>query len=370
MPGFVFTADQIATLIEISGLGGPIVGSPLFPLPPTAQPLHPNHPAFEKLIEMHALEVAGDGWRVNLLVGAALRASLTPHEVISLGVGEQPRPRGFAVVRREDFLSECTVDGYGNTKLYFPLSRSQLMLLIGDALTSTKPEPKPNGFRFVGPAEDAFVFAAAMRELRESPVSLTVEGLVDTVQRTAGMPQFAAPFTTTSGVAPIQALAASPPSIHAALERLLSEGHLRAVEGALEPSPAAEAMLGEYPDKSFAVSRAVIGEDGPQTQALTVSRVGGRTLVFRMRYPVDGPALFEWAEVDRAQLRTLVTALLMTEEQFRLSTTGAPSAGTTSGPVARQATPTRTINYCPACGSPVSEGFRFCAGCGTELPSA
>lgn len=370
MPGFVFTADQIATLIEISGLGEPIVGSPLFPQPPTAQPLHPNHPAFEKLIEIHAVEAAGDGWRVNLLVGAALRASLEPHEVISLGIGEQPRPRGFAVVRREDFLAECTVDGYGNTKLYFPLSRSQLMLLIGDALTSAKPEPEPTGFRFVGPAEDAFVFAAAMRELRELPVPLTAESLVDTVQRTAGTPEYFLPFATTSGVEQIEALATSRPLIHAALERLLGEGHLHVIDGALEPSAAAAAMLGDYPDNAFAVSRAVIGDDGPKTQSLTVSRVGGRTLVFRMRYPADGPALFEWAEVDRAQLRTLVTALLMTEEQFRLSTTGAPSAETTSGPVAGQAIPTRTINYCPACGSPVSEGFRFCAGCGTELPSA
>lgn len=369
MPGFVFTADQIATLIEFSGLGEPIVGSPLFPQPAAARPLHPNHPAFEKLIEMHAVEASGDGWRVNLLVGAALRASLEPQEVISVGTGQQPRPRGFAVVRREDFLAECTVDGYGNTKLYFPLSRSQLMLLIGDALTSAKPEPEPTGFRFVGPAEDAFTFAAAMRELRELPVPLTAESLVDTVQRTAGTPHFAAPFATTSGVAPIEALATSPPSIRAALERLISDGHLRVVDGALEPSAAAAAMLGEYPDRAFAVSRAVIGDDGSKTQSLTVSRVGGRTLVFRMHYPADGPALFEWAEVDRAQLRTLVTALLMTEEQFRLSTTGALGAEATSSTVAEQAISARTVSFCPACGSPVSEGDRFCAGCGTGLPT-
>jgi NADH pyrophosphatase NudC (nudix superfamily) len=154
------------------------------------------------------------------------------------------------------------------------------------------------------------------------------------------------------------------------LERLLSEGHLRLVDGALEPSAAAAAMLGEYPDKAFAISRAVIGEEGPKTQALTVSRVGGRTLVFRIRQPAGEPALFEWAEVDRVQLRTLVTALLMTEEQFRLSTMGATDAETVTSAVSEQAAPARTINFCPACGSRVGEGFRFCAGCGTELPTA
>ena len=324
MPGFLFTSDQVATLIDIGGLDGPVPGSPLYPQPREARALHPNHPAFTKLVEMHALEEKDDGWRVNVLLGAALRASLDPHEVISVGTGQQPRPRGFSVVRRDGFLAECTSDGDGNAKFYFPLSRSQLMLLIGDALTSNRPEPEPTGFRFVGPAEDAFVFAAAMRELRELPEPLTVERLKATVQLTAGIPSFAAPFATTSGVAAIEALATSDQSIDAALKRLLKGEHLHLVEGAIEPSSAASNMLGEYPERSFAVSRAVIGPGAPKTQTLTVSRVGGRTLVFWIRRPADGPPLFEWAEVNRKQLRTLVTAMLMTEEQFRLSTVGEP----------------------------------------------
>ena len=368
MPGFLFTSDQVATLIEVGGLGGPTPGSPLYPQPPNAQALHPNHPGFTKLVEMHALEAKEDGWRINILLGAALRASLEPHEVISVGAGRQPRPRGFSVLRRDDFLAECTVDNYGNAKLYFPLSRSQLMLLIGDALTGTRPEPEPTGFRFVAPAEEAFVFGAALRELREFPVPLTVERLKEAVRRTASIPGFAAPFATTSGVVAIDALATSDQPVDAAIQRLLTEGHLRLVDGFLEPSPAASTMLGEYPDKSFAVSRSVMENGPPKIQTLNVSRVGGRSLVFRIRYPADGPPLFEWAEVTSSQLRTLVMAFLMTEEQFRLSTTGgqvgkavADDPGQVAAPVA--------VNFCPYCGSRMGEGFRFCPTCGKELPA-
>lgn len=125
-------------------------------------------------------------------------------------------------------------------------------------------------------------------------------------------------------------------------------------------------MLGEYPDKSFAVSRAVIENDRTKTQTLNVSRVGGRTLIFRIRYPADGPPLFEWAEVNRTQLRTLVTALLMTEAQLRLSTTEAPAAvSDADSPPASQVP---EVNFCPYCGSPAGEGFRYCPSCGKELP--
>ena len=367
MPGFLFTADQVATLIDISRLAGPAPGSPLFPLPPEAQPLHPNHPAFVKLAEVHALEPTEEGWRINALLGAALRASLEPQEVISVGTGQLPRPRGFSVVRFDDFLAECTVDGDGNAKLYFPLSRSQLMLLIGDALTSTNPEPEPTGFRLVARAETAFVFATALRELRESPTPLTVQRLKQAVRRAAVIPSFAAPFATTSGISPIEAMAKSDESIDTALKSLLSGEHLRLVDGALEPSPAASTMLGEYPDRSFAVSRAVIDNGAPRTQTLNVSRVGGRTLIFRIRYPVDGPPLFEWAEVDRTQLRTLVTALLMTEEQFRLSTAETPVARSDADvPSTSQVS---EVKFCPYCGSPAGAGFRFCPSCGKGLPS-
>lgn len=368
MPGFLFTSDQVATLIDISGLDGPIPGSPLYPQPPDARSLHPNHPAFTKLTDLHALEPKEGGWRINVLVGAALRASLEPHEVISVGVGRQPRPRGFSVVRRDDFLAECTVDGYGNAKLYFPLSRSQLMLLIGDALTSTRPEPEPTGFRFVAPAEEAFVFGTAMREVREFPVSLTIEHLKQAVRRAALIPDFAAPFTTTSGVGAIEALATSDQPVEEAIRRLLAEGHLRVVDEALQPSPAAVTMLGEYPDKSFAVSRSVIGSGAPKTQRLTVSRIGGRSLVFRIRFPADGPPLYEWAEMTGAQLRALVTAFLMTEEQFRLSTGGEAVADGGTGVAEAKTTVSSEVKFCPYCGSRMGEGFKFCPTCGRELP--
>ncbi len=370
MPGFLFTAGQVATLIEISGLGLPRPGSPLFPQPPDAQPLHANHPGFTKLLDLHALEAKGDGWRINGFLGAALRASLEPHEVISIGTGQQPRPRGFSVVRYDDFMAECTVDGDGNAKLYFPLSRSQLMLLIGDALTSAEPEPEPTGFRFVGTAPQAFVFAAAMRELREFPVPLTRQRLLETVRDSVTIPGFVAPFVTTAGVTPIEELATSDESVELVLQHLLADGHLRSVDGALKPSPAAAGMLAEYPDKSFAVSRAVIENATVKTQTLNVSRVGGRTLVFRIRYPADGRPLFEWAEVDRAQLRTLVTALMMTEEQFRLSTTAAEPAGVAAADLLPDRTASSVVNFCPFCGSPSGEGFRFCPACGRELPTS
>ncbi|HKZ29551.1 MAG TPA: zinc ribbon domain-containing protein, partial [Acidimicrobiia bacterium] len=65
---------------------------------------------------------------------------------------------------------------------------------------------------------------------------------------------------------------------------------------------------------------------------------------------------------------TLVMAFLMTEEQFRLSTTGgqvgkavADDPGQVAAPVA--------VNFCPYCGSRMGEGFRFCPTCGKELPA-
>jgi ribosomal protein S14 len=129
-------------------------------------------------------------------------------------------------------------------------------------------------------------------------------------------------------------------------------------------------MLAEYPDKSFAVSRAVIVNAIVKTQTLNVSRVGGRTLVFRIRYPADGRPLFEWAEVDRAQLRTLVTALMMTEEQFRLSTAAGEPAAEAVADLPPDSTASPLVNFCPYCGSPSGEGFRFCRACGRELPTS
>jgi hypothetical protein len=369
MPGFLFTPDQVATLIEVSGLGSPRPGSPLFPQPPDARRLHANHPAFTKLLDLHALESKGDGWRINGFLGAALRASLEPQEVISIGTGQQPRPRGFSVVRYDDFMAECTVDGDGNAKFYFPLSRSQLMLLIGDALTSAEPEPEPTGFRFVGTAPQAFVLSAAMRELREFPLPLTRQRLLEVVRSSVAIPGLVAPFVTTAGAAAIEELALSDESVEFVLRRLLADGHLRSVDGHLEPSPAAAIMLAEYPDKSFAVSRAVVENATVKTQTLNVSRVGGRTLVFRIRYPADGPPRFEWAEVDRAQLRTLVTALMMTEEQLRLSTAAGDSAGEAAAGPPPDAIAPPAVNFCPYCGSPSGKGFRFCPACGREVPT-
>lgn len=318
MPGFILNSRQIRKVIDMIGLGEPVEGSPLQFLPQSKVPLHPDDPAFTELTDKHILELdEEDGWRVNKFFAVALKACVSPEEVISVGISQQGQP-GICVARLGPLWCECTVSRDW-TKFYFPLTRSMVIFALTQALSGDAPEQESTGFHFVGSAEDAFVMATVMRELREYPVSLSIDTLRHAVARAATVPGFSAPFTVFAGPDAIERLAKSPVAVEAAIKRLAAEGHLQVVDGNVEPSAAASAALGDDPVASFGVQRTEIGEKGPASQSMLVIRAGGRNLVFRTSYAGEKSPRFEWIEMNRQQLRSMVTATLLPAEDLALA---------------------------------------------------
>ncbi len=361
MPGYIFDNDQIRALLAQAEIGDPGPGSPLKLLPETGGPLHADDPRFSDLAAQCVLQRDGDDWRVNLLLRAVLGACAQPEEVISVGVDAESHP-GYALVRRGELWSECTVGRDGATKLYFPLSRSTAILSLIGALSGDAPEPPPSGFRFVGPAEDAFVLAAVLRAYREYPPDIAFSRLAGAVAEAAKMPAFAAAFTTVAGPEPIERLAASPEAVEASIGRLVVAKHLRNHSGTIRPSSVAEAVLGELPSARFGVTRTVMDDGRAASHNIQVTKIGDRKAVFRIR-SADGRApQFEWVEMNRQQIRAMIAALLLPEEAWQ------PEAAASS--VDAPPRPATPVFPNPDCGENLSAGMKFCTSCGTRITSA
>jgi hypothetical protein len=375
LPAYVLTHEQIRTALGMADIAVG-AGSPLSALPESSRILQPSDAAFQKMAEGHLFEGEDASWRVNTLVKAVLFACAQPEEVLSLRV-LGPQQNGFYVCRRGPLLTECTVSGPGLVKLAFPLTRSSIILMLTSALSGDRPEPEPVGFRFQGRADDAFVLSLLLNRAREDAEGVAAAQIADTVASAVENPALTLPFVLVAGAEPLLALANSRDAVEASVGRLLMAGQARNDGGRLLPSKAALEALADPPVAGFAVSRTLVGPDGPASQALEVARCGERNIVFRSLRHAGQQPLFEWSEVSRRQLRTLVAATVMDEKELAAmtSTPAQPSAAVDSisaqPPMPSQPEPVGAAAvdaaFCPNCGSPAKPGQRFCRDCGTRL---
>jgi hypothetical protein len=348
LPAYLLTHQQIQTALEMAGFElAP--GSPLAILPQSPRLLEPSDTAFQKMADGHLLEVQDGKWRVNTLAKAVLLVCACPEEVITLratgGEGQ-----GFTICRRGPLVSECTVGGPALVKLSFPLTRSAVMLTLVSALSSERPEPPSTGFRFRGRVEDAFVLSTVLNETRSGAGGPPVERLAGIVAAAIEKPICTLPFVLVAGAEPLLGLARSPDAVDAAVGRLAIAGHVRNEGGRLVPSEPAERALAGAPNAGFAISRTLVGPQGPASQTLQVVRSGERSIVFRLLHHEGASPMFEWLEVNKLQLRALVSAALMDEKELKLA--------------AVEPLPGR---FCPNCGARTREGQRFCRSCGQNL---
>jgi hypothetical protein len=322
MPGFILNAWHVGTLLSIAGIEPPSAGSPLSALPVYPRPIAPGEPDWGYLVDKKLVVQNGAGWRVNAVMAGVLRACAHPDDVVHVGVGDSENP-GFAVVRRGALVSECTIARSGTTKLYFPLTRSAVMLSLLCALSGSDADdaaagaPKPSGFRFRGKAEDAFVLGAALRELRSgTPQPMPVPALKAAVQRYAQDRQLTVGFAVFGLAEVMDSLASSTRKSDAAIKRLVTAGHLKMVREKVKVSPAAEAALTKWPTAIFSINHVELRPEGAVSRLMQVMRVGGRTLLFRPIQHAGHVPEFEWAEVSRRELRALVAATLLRDEEL------------------------------------------------------
>jgi hypothetical protein len=324
-------------------------GSPLALLPQSERLLEPGEAAFQKMADGHLLEAQNGSWRVNIMAKAVLLACAQPQEVISLivTVGEG---QGFSTCRRGPMVSECTVGRPALVKISFPVTRSAVILMLTSALSGERPEAPTTGFRFQGRAEDAFILSIILREARSGGGGPAVAQVAEVVAESVKNPSLTLPFALTAGSEPLLGLARSRDAVDASLGRLAIAGHVRNKGSRLVPSAPAWEALGAPPTAGFAIRRTLVGDDGPASQTLQVVRSGEHNIVFRVLRHQDEQPLFEWTEVTRAQLRSLVAATLMDEERLKAAAAEAPPGIS-----------------CPNCGAAARPGQRFCRSCGQKL---
>ena len=367
MPAYVLTYEQVRTALGMASIDVG-AGSPLAALPEASRVLGPTDAAFQKMADGHLIEVGDDGsWRVNTLVKAVLFTCAQPEEVLALRV-MGPQQGGFSVCRRGPLLSECTVAGPGLVKLAFPLTRSSIVLMLTSALSGDRPEPEPTGFRFQGRADDAFVLSLLLNEARTNPEGIAAGEIAARLAVAVENPALTLPFVLVAGAEPLLALARSRDAVEAAVGRLAAAGQAQNEGGWLRPSTVALEALSSPPVAGFTVSRILVGPDGAASQALEVARCGERNIVFRTLHHGGEQPLFEWSEVSRRQLRTLVAATVMDEKELAAMTTPEPKPE--AAPALEPAvTPSPAVEsiFCTNCGYAARPGQRFCRSCGARL---
>lgn len=354
---------QIHAVLHLAGIGVPQDGSPLWVMP-SAKPLMPDDPAFQYLIEQKIIELKENGYRVNQMFAMALKTCANPEEVISIGIDSKIHP-GFAVVRRGQLWCECSINKDGIVKMYFPLSRSTVLMMLTDALSGISEEAELLGFHFKGEAADAFTLVVAMRSLREYPVELKIENLRKAVARYALEPSFAAPFTAVTGAEPVEKLANDPYAVDTAINSLVDNGHLIVSGDRIMPSKITAAVLSKSPEAGFSISKTLITESGPKMQTMLVIKTGNRKLIFHIIFSDNGKPQYEWFEVNRKQLCMLVAAMIMPRKVVE----GINAAFTEKTEVDKQqrAEIPPTLPFCTNCGARLKDNVRFCTGCGAKV---
>ena len=377
MPCYIFDCQQIRAALQLLDLERVADGSPLTRWAETDRRLHPDDPRFQYLLDQRLIEPRGDGWRVNKLFAGALLAAAHPNEIIRVAVDDPQHP-GFVLVRRGPLWCECTVGHGGATKLSFPLTRSTVILTLMGALSGDAPEAEPTGFHFVGPAGDAFVLSTAARLWRECPMDMSLEQFRIQVMDAAAAPAFVGPFAAVAGPEPIARLAKSVAEVEKAVSKLAAAGHLEIRDSRLRPSIAAQAALGDFPRARFSVTRTVVGPDGPRSHTLAVIKTGDRKLVFRLCSTANGLPRFEWTEMNRRQIRSIIAAMLVPEELLAQASAPTPAAEPAPPPrlpeprLAQERPldptpkPTRALT-CASCGAPLQPKHRFCPRCGAAV---
>lgn len=333
MPGFVLNDWHVGTLLSLAGIDPPVDGSPLRALRTYPRPIAPDEPDWGYLVDKKLVVPDGAGanagWRVNQVMAGVLRACAHPDDVVHIGIGDSTHP-GLSIARRGGLVSECTISPRsGTTKLYFPLSRSAVLLsLIGalsgdDAADVAAGAPKPSGFRFRGKAEDAFVLSAALRELRcGTPQPMSVPELKEAVQQYAQNAALTVGYAVMGHADVMEAMAGSTRKADAAIKRLVAAGHLKMVREKVKVAPVAEAVLTKWPTALFSITHVELRPGGAVSRVMQVMRVGGRTLVFRpLQHGGQAPE-FEWAEATRRQLRALVSAMLLRDDELEAFVAG------------------------------------------------
>ena len=350
---------QVQTLLEIAGLTVG-AGSPLRSLPP-AKRLAEDAAGFRMLVGRHLIEPDGDGWRPNVIALGALAACARPEEVLGIHVSGDRR-QGFAVCRRGQLWTECTVGPLGVVKLSFPLRRSDVML----ALTSDRPDAPDGGFHFRGPADEAFVLTELLEAHREQRDGggIAPAKLAQRIAATAETPAKVVPFAVAGGTALLTPLLESAAAVEVVVERLVAAGRVRRAKGRLLPSEAAAAALGARPKAAFSVTRVVVEGERALESTLHVLRAGGRNLVFRV---VEGEQpVFEWTEVTKPELRSIVVASLLSEDDLQLV-----AEQSDGGPAESEAAPALAVDvarFCAQCGAEAKrEAAKFCTSCGKPL---
>jgi len=313
----LLTAGQVRALLDRAGVT-PAAASPLAELPPVTA-VSEGGPGWEPLVAHgYVVPAAGGGWRPNGVVLGALAAAARPAEVLSLHAITPGSP-ALTICRRGDFWTEASVGG-GAVKLAFPLNRGVFLLAALSGLSADHPEPRPSGFRFIGAAGEAFVLAALLAAGGDDR-GVPTEALLAAVERRLSSPDALAPFAAMPGRDTVTALRDAAARV-AALDRLVAAGHVERQGGALRPTSPVRQALGASLDRAFVCSRTVIDDPAGESagggltsdpavhrRSLTAMRAGERTLLFRTA-PGDR---VEWSEVSRAELRSLVTAVLLPE---------------------------------------------------------
>jgi len=361
MPGFMLNNRQVHVVLHLAGIGVPQDGSQLR-IMPSAEPLMPDDPTFQHLIEQKIIEPRGNGYRVNRMFAMALKTCASPEEVISIGIDSKIHP-GFAVVRRGQLWCECSVNKDGMVKVYFPLSRSTVLMMLVDALSGIS-EDEPSGFHFKGEAADAFTLVVAMRNLREYPIELKIENLQKAVARHALEPSHAAPFTAVTGTEPFEKLANDSKAVDIAIKNLVDNGHLIVSGDRIMPSEITAAVLSKSPEAGFSISKTLITESGPKKQTMLVIKAGNKKLIFRITFSDNGKPQYEWLEVNRKQLRLLVTAMLIPRKVVQEINVAFKEKIAMNKPPSTEISP--TLQFCTNCGVKLRGGIRFCNNCGAE----
>ncbi|MEZ5116738.1 MAG: hypothetical protein R2737_10760 [Candidatus Nanopelagicales bacterium] len=349
MPTFILTDWQVATLLAIGGVPEPRTGSPLRVVRAFPRPIAPGEPGWDLLERSGLVRPAGTGWRVSLPVRSVLFACAQPDEVIDLGVNDPTIP-GFTICRRDNVVAECTVIADGTTRLSFPLTRTAAILTLVSGLSGDRSEPEPSGFRFRGTAAEAFVLASALRRLREDPTPMTLADLRSAVARDSHIAGYAMPFAIAAGPDAVLALVQDRHTVDAAISSLVQGGYLDLDLDTVRPSAIVEAALTGDATAVLGVGRTEYADGRAAHASMTATRVGDRTLAFRVITPTGQEPLFEWSEVDRATLRWLVLGMLLTREELELL----ESSGEGPAPAAAAAAPERVTPPEPEPAQPVA----------------